>query len=115
MQTFKLKRTKQCSKCPWRVSTNPHEIPDGYTVERHKNLSCSIANEDSEMFPKSVHVMACHHSTPTNQMYCIGWLNNQLGIGNNITMRLKMLQCENGHELKVVGEQHQRFEDTLPD
>ena len=25
-----LKRTKQCKNCPWKVSTNPFDIPDGY-------------------------------------------------------------------------------------
>ncbi len=47
-------------------------------------------------------------------MYCIGWLNQQLGIGNNIGLRIQMLSCENVNEIKVYGKQHQRFEDTLP-
>jgi hypothetical protein len=115
MSKFKLNRTKQCAKCPWKVSTNPHEIPDGYTVENHKNLACTIANENSEYFPKTMHVMACHHSTPANQQYCVGWLKNQLGSGNNIALRLRMMNCENAGDLKVDGEQHERFEDTLPD
>jgi hypothetical protein len=31
-EKFKLKRTTQCAKCPWKVSTNPYDIPDGKEV-----------------------------------------------------------------------------------
>lgn len=41
--TFKLKRTVQCAKCPWRVTTNPFEIPHGYDLEKHRALACTIA------------------------------------------------------------------------
>jgi hypothetical protein len=47
-------------------------------------------------------------------MYCVGWLHNQLGVGNNIGLRIKMMKCDNIAEMKVYGEQHRRFEDTLP-
>lgn len=58
--------------------------------------------------------MACHHSNGKDEMYCVGWVNNQLGVGNNIGLRIKMMNCENIGQLKTVGKQHQRFEDTLP-
>lgn len=61
-----------------------------------------------------MNVMACHHSTGSDQMYCVGWLHNQLGPGNNIGLRIKMLSYENDKEIKVYGKQHERFEDTLP-
>jgi hypothetical protein len=115
MSKFKLNRTKQCAKCPWKVSTNPHEIPDGYSVDKHRDLACTIADPHSMRFGGSVHVMACHHSTEGSEDYCVGWLHNQLGVGNNIGLRLKMIQCENANEIRVYGRQHQRFEDTLPD
>jgi len=38
MEKFSLKRTKQCGKCPWKVSTNPHDIPNGYSLEKHKKF-----------------------------------------------------------------------------
>lgn len=44
---------------------------------------------------------------------CIGWVHNQLGVGNNIGLRIKMLYCENAKDIKVVGEQHSKFEDTI--
>ena len=35
---------KQCAKCPWKVSTDPYEIPDGYDVKKHRDLEGTIAN-----------------------------------------------------------------------
>jgi hypothetical protein len=47
------------------------------------------------------------------------WLSNQLGPGNNIPLRLWFHRAVKRGEIKVplqlVGEQHECFEDTLPD
>lgn len=110
---MKLTRTKQCNKCPWKVSTNPHEIPDGYCEIKHKNLKSTIADPSVINFG-TMNVMACHHSSGNDEMYCVGWLNHQLGVGNNIGLRIRMLKCENLKDLKVYGPQHQTFEETLP-
>ncbi len=110
---MKLKRIKQCAKCPWRVSTNPHGIPDGYCEVKHGNLKSTIA-KDGEINLGQMNVMACHHSNGSDEMYCVGWLNHQLGVGNNIGLRIRMMKCENIRDIKVVGEQHLNFEDTLP-
>ncbi len=56
--------------------------------------------------------MACHE---TDDSHCIGWLNHQLGVGNNIRLRLKVLSCDNINELELVGKQHECFEDTVPE
>ncbi len=112
MDKFKILRTKQCAKCPWKVSTDPFDIPDGYCQIKHANLKETIA--DPNDFRGSSKAMACHHSNGSDEMYCVGWLNHQLGIGNNIGLRIKMMRCENIKDLKVVGAQHKRFEDTLP-
>lgn len=58
--------------------------------------------------------MACHESPIGKEQYCIGWLYNQLGEGNNIPLRIQMRNCENLKDMHIVGEQHSRFEDTLP-
>jgi len=104
-------RTKQCKKCPWKVSTNPHAIPDGYSCDLHKGLHSTIAQPGDLSHNKA---MACHHSPVGKEDYCIGWLHNQLGVGNNIALRMRMMSCYNINEMKVYGEQHQRFIDTLP-
>lgn len=110
---MKLRRTVQCKHCPWKISTDSYDIPDGYCEIKHSNLKDTIAIP-GEINIGNVRAMACHHSEVGNEDFCIGWLNHQLGIGNNIGLRLQMLHCENIRELKTIGEQHQTFEDTLP-
>lgn len=109
----KLSRTIQCAKCPWKVSTNPHNIPDGYCEIKHRGLKNTIA-EPGKITGGPLVAMACHHSTMDNMQHCVGWLINQLGVGNNIPLRIQMLGYSNVGELKTKGKQHQRFEDTLP-
>lgn len=110
---WKLKRTKQCKKCPWRKDVDPHEIPNGYCEIKHKGLEKTIADQSNPM--ESLRAdkpnMACHE---TDDAHCVGWLMNQLGEGNNIGLRIKMLSCENRDKIKLVGDQHRSFEDTLP-
>jgi len=117
MAKFKLKRTVQCAKCPWRVDTDPHEIPDGYCTTKHAALSKTIARKGELNIGGALMIMACHHSKDTgeNAEHCVGWLHNQLGVGNNIGLRISMMNCENVKDLKLNGEQHERFEDTLPE
>lgn len=112
MKNWKLKRTKQCAKCPWKKSTNPNDIPNGYSRELHQRLSDTIAVEGDLRGSKKQ--MACHESKIGKEVHCVGWLVNQLGIGNNIGLRIQMMTCENANEIKTFGEQHQRFEDTIP-
>lgn len=113
MMAWKLKRTKQCAKCPWKVGINPHDIPDGYSVDKHQALACTIA-KDQNPFVDQLNIMACHETAIEDETHCIGWINHQLGPGNNIPLRIKMISCENSREMKVFGPQHQTFEDTLP-
>lgn len=108
----KLARTKQCLKCPWKKSTDPHEIPDGYSVQAHKNLKGTIATP-GVLSVGGIRAMACHESKLGEETYCLGWLAHQLGPGNNIGLRIRMLEYDLS-ELELVGEQHDRFEDTLP-
>lgn len=107
---WKLKRTVQCSACPWRVDTLPaRDIPNGYCETKHANLRSTIAEPGS--LESSGHAMACHE---TDAAHCVGWIHHQLGVGNNLPLRIRMMSCENAGQIKTIGEQHQRFEDTLP-
>lgn len=110
-KTFKLKRTTQCVKCPWRVETNPRDIPNGYSLQKHRALSSTIARP-GEFNLSGIRAMACHE---THDAHCVGWLDNQLGVGNNIGLRMLMMSCSNIGKLRLRGEQHQSFVDTLPD
>lgn len=114
MKSWKLKRTVQCKACPWRQSTDPYAIPNGYSVEQHRALATTIATPGDlgGLGRREVHVMACHES---HEEYCVGWLHHQLGVGNNLWLRLLMLSCTNAGDLRVSGPQHARFEDTLPE
>lgn len=115
---WKLNRVRQCKDCPWKVSANPHDIPDEYSVEKHQALKATIA--DGSGSPEEImgngplRVMACHKSTKGHEAHCIGWLHNQIGTGNNIALRLQMLTCENGADIEIDGPQHATFADTLP-
>lgn len=116
MKEWSLKRTTQCKKCPFKKSVNPITDIPNYDFEKHQSLQETIAkggpfNEWSD----TLKVMACHHSYNHKEYYCIGWLWNQLYKGNNIPLRFKMLSCKNIGNIKVTGEQHERFEDTIPD
>ena len=111
---FKLKRVRQCEKCPWKVSTDPRDIPNGYDVGLHEGLAATIAEPGRISFGGDLRIMACHESPPSDEAHCVGWLMNQLGPGNNIALRVAMLGCENLRHVKLDGPQHERFEDTLP-
>jgi Family of unknown function (DUF6283) len=110
---MKLKRTRQCKKCPWRKGVNPHDIPNGYDLEKHRALACTIAEpgDISALFAGEQRVMACHE---THDAHCLGWLMNQLGPGNNLALRVQMMTCENLSSVRLRGEQHETFADTLP-
>lgn len=111
--SWKLKRTKQCVKCPWRKDVDPRDIPNGYSEQKHRALKSTIARDgDWHAFASNeIRVMACHE---THNTHCLGWIVNQLGAGNNIALRLDMLSCANADKILLVGDQHEHFEDTLP-
>lgn len=110
---LQLRRTKQCQHCPWRKDTCPHEIPNGYSRDLHLALQSTIAN--SGEISNTLKIMACHESMIGDETPCIGWLFNQLGPGNNIPLRLAARNCDRLMDIELVGEQHEIFQDTLPD
>ena len=107
---------RQCSKCPWKVSTNPRDIPNGYSVAQHKDLDSTIApTVEAQIevgFGGPVRMMACHE---THDSPCLGWLAHQLGPGNNIVLRIHTANSRVCTDFELVGEQHASFEATLPD
>jgi len=109
--TWELKRTVQCARCPWKVGTNPYDIPNGYDVEKHRQMQSTIAEPGTLNLSAILRVFACHDE---HEAHCVGWLFNQLGDGNNILLRFWMRDCTNVGDLRIVGEQHPDFESTLP-
>lgn len=107
---------KQCQKCPWRVGVDPFDIPNGYDLGKHEGLESTIAEpcDLRALVPGStLAVMACHESKPGEEVPCVGWLANQLGPGNNLGLRMAM-RAGKVEPFETVGEQHERFEDTVP-
>jgi hypothetical protein len=111
------KPRSQCAKCPWKVTTDPNDIPNGYCWIKHKNLKGTIAETIAEpgVLPEGpLRVFSCHESPVGRELPCVGWLMNQLGPGNNLKLRLAVIQGRFDTNVVTVGEQHERFEDTLP-
>lgn len=103
----------QCAKCPWKTSTNPYDIPKGYSAKLHAALASTIA-EPGAFRVGGLSMMACHETSPGKELPCVGWLHHQLGVGNNLGLRMLALSGRLNMDFEVVGEQHECFEDTLP-
>lgn len=113
MQVKKPPR-RQCAKCPWKVGSDPNEIPNGYDAKKHAALSGTIASPGELRIGGKLRIFACHDSDIGRELPCVGWLVNQLGVGNNIQLRLACSQGLVDGNVRAVGPQHERFEDTLP-
>ncbi len=106
---------RQCDKCPWKKSTDPHDIPDGYSEEGHAALIRTIAEPGVLTLGGTLRLMACHETVLGKEVACVGWLAHQLGPGNNILLRIAARgQRRDLCEFELDGEQHETFEDTLP-
>lgn len=104
---------KQCKKCPWKTSTDPHDIPGGYCERKHAALSGTIADPGT-LKASPLRIMACHETPTGQELTCVGWLAHQLGPGNNIALRFAVMRGKLDGNVRTVGPQHERFEDTLP-
>lgn len=110
----KPKGRRQCAKCPWRKDVDPRDIPDGYCEVKHANLKGTIAEPGSlRNLGGVMRVMACHEFPVSAEQPCVGWVIHQLGPGNNIPLRMQALDGRFAN-WTTVGEQHETFEDTLP-
>lgn len=102
----------QCKACPWRKSViASRDIPGGYDATKHCNLKSTIAEPGMLNFG-TLRVMACHESEPGVEFACVGWLANQLGIGNNIALRFRYMLGD-FPKFRTVGPQHDKLEDTV--
>jgi hypothetical protein len=104
---------KQCKKCPWKVSTNPREILNGYCELAHRDLKGTIA-EPGRFSAGALRVMACHETDVGDEIPCVGWLAHQLGHGNNIALRMAVMRHQIDADVELVGRQHPNFGATLP-
>ncbi len=105
---------RQCAKCPWKVSTNPRDIPHGYCEKKHAQLKDTVAEPGLVVIGGALRMMACHETPVGRELPCVGWLVRQLGPGNNIALRLAVVTGRIDANVETVGEQHETLEDTLP-
>jgi Family of unknown function (DUF6283) len=112
-----MAKRRQCAKCPWKISTNPWEIPNGYSAEQHRALTCTIAKRPvgEATLDGDLHLMACHESPVGREVPCVGWLDNQLGPGNNLLLRYAVILGRVSTDYELDGEQHESLEATFPD
>jgi len=105
----------QCAKCPWKTSTDPYDIPNGYCEGKHAALESTIAEPGSfATRDGTLRMMACHESEPGAEEFCVGWFGNQMGRGGNLGLRLACAHSQIDYHVQTVGEQHDCLEDTLP-
>lgn len=112
----RLPRTAQCAKCPWIKGSDPFTIPRGYDLDKHKALAGTIADPDNVpgQLTRPLRIMGCHEHDSDERVPCVGWLHNQLHHGNNVMLRIDLRNCTNLRQLRLRGEQHETFNDTLP-
>ena len=102
---------KQCAKCPWKLGTDPSEIPNGYDPAKHEALRSTIA-DPGRFSGDPLHIMACHETPVGAERACVGWLAHQLGPGNNIALRLAARDMKLS-ALDLEGPQCRSFDETL--
>lgn len=119
---WQLKHPAQCPTCPWVKGHSLSDIP-GYDRAQHLNLSNTISTSDVNAQVEALHnpsdeprrIMQCHYAAEGEPRYCIGWLHNQITIGNNLEMRVRVMHCTNLEQITLAGEQVDSFEQTLED
>lgn len=118
--SWNLSHLIQCKNCPWRKDSDLNDIPN-YNRDLHIGLKKTIWDKSCQthelvlaLSSSGISMMSCHEASSDSQYICIGWLHNQLNQGNNIPLRIHASSCENISSYKIVGEQHNCFEDTIP-
>lgn len=115
MNACRARPRRQCAKCPWKVGTDPYEIPGGYDVDKHRKLDRTLAEPGSfENLHGGFHIMACHETGKGAELPCVGWLHHQLGEGNNLGLRLSVMTGQIDGDVEIVGPQHRSLAATLP-
>lgn len=104
---------KQCKSCPWRVDCVPDEDIPNYRLDLAEGLTRTIQSGLPTLFATERRLMGCHYSKPGEEFPCAGWLHNQIGVGNNLGVRLSVMTGRMPVP-EVDGPQHERYEDTLP-
>lgn len=109
-----MKRPRmQCQTCPWRADVDPRNIPGGYG-----HVIAELLAEHTPSGPASLastlHIATCHEKPERAKLPCVGWLVHQLGAGNNLALRLRVIHgCIDGN-VRTVGPQRDLCRELLP-
>jgi hypothetical protein len=105
----------QCKTCPWRKGASVSAIPR-YKREKHEALADTIAAPGSLAgLGRGIKAFACHYSPDDAPVACVGWVHNQLTVGNNLALRLAAILDPEVANVRVEGPQRERFEETFAD
>ena len=97
---------------PWRKDVDPRDIPHDRCETKLQALAETISIEpDLPNRIRPLRVTACHD---LDDSQCPGWGANQASPGNDTALRLMLLSCEIVDRIRLVGEQHESFEATMP-
>ncbi len=113
MRAMTKKKLHQCKSCPWHVTCAPEKDIPNYDKKLAEGLTRTIRSGVETLTERTRYVMACHYSKPGAEFACAGWLNHQIGSGNNIAVRLAVMSGQMPVPV-VDGDQHENYEDTLP-
>lgn len=95
---------RQCKTCPWRVENDPMDIPNGpkeAAVDLLSGWSTGL-----QLAPSRMGGMGCHQSKmDETDLPCVGWLAWELGPGNNIGLRVRVMRDPRLCNWELVGEQ----------
>jgi hypothetical protein len=105
MGSWKLNRTKQCEKCPWKVSVSA--TPPNYEWDD------KVVMPDHSSGEGTISMIPCLESTKDSTEYCVAWIQNQVGGAHNPRLRNNMHYFENGKDVKTIGKQHSNCTSNL--
>lgn len=105
----KPKTVRQCKTCPWKTSVVPSRDVPNYDPGIYERMQASLRTGVESMTEKVRLVMECHNGKRGANRPCAGWLHHQLGVGNNLGVRLAVISGRMPAP-KVVGEQHEDLE-----
>jgi hypothetical protein len=102
------KTARQCVSCPWRVEVIPaRDVPD-YDPGIYARMRATLRSGLGSMQGTRI-VMECHNGKRQDRA-CAGWLHHQIGVGNNLGVRIAVA-CGRLPAPKVIGEQHETLDD----
>jgi len=84
------------------------DVPD-FDPGIYERMKNSLREGLTSMVEKTRLVMECHNGKRGANRPCAGWLHHQLGVGNNLGVRMAVITGRLPPP-KVFGEQHESLE-----